>query len=172
MNNMTKWDAINGTDQSDARKQAFSEAITDCYLVLQLPSTVENRFRIFASYDTLRRSGERPSAQNYEATYAGALPSFTDLNMQLESMYRKFNTDRPVDFHGHSLSVSDVIMLKVNGKVSAHYVDPVGFKELKGFSIADNYLRSAEMTVEDDLGMIDGIINNGKKEPEKASVLK
>ena len=48
----------------------------------------------------------------------------------MEQLYQKFNCARPTDSHGHSLSVSDVIMLNQNGKISAHYVDSIGFKEL------------------------------------------
>ena len=51
----------------------------------------------------------------------------------LEQLYQKFNCARPTDYHGHSLSVSDVIVLNQNGKISAHYVDSIGFKELPGF---------------------------------------
>ena len=51
----------------------------------------------------------------------------------LEQLYQKFNFARPTDYHGHSLSVSDVIMLNQDGKISAHYVDSIGFKELPGF---------------------------------------
>ena len=51
----------------------------------------------------------------------------------LEQLYQKFNFARPTDYHGHSLSVSDVIALKRNGEVSVHYVDSIGFKELPGF---------------------------------------
>ena len=50
-----------------------------------------------------------------------------------QQLYQKFNCARPLDYHGHSLSVSDVIALKRNGKVSVHYVDSIGFKELPGF---------------------------------------
>ena len=52
---------------------------------------------------------------------------------QTVSIYQKFNCARPTDYHGHSLSVSDVIALKRNGEVSVHYVDSIGFKELPGF---------------------------------------
>ena len=50
-----------------------------------------------------------------------------------QQLYQKFNCARPLDYHGHSLSVSDVIMLNQDGKISAHYVDSIGFKELLGF---------------------------------------
>ena len=91
----------------------------------------------------------------------------------LESLYTKFNIDHPEDFTGHSLSVSDIVALKTGGVVSCHYVDSVGFAELKDFLRAGNHLKNAEMTLEDDYGMIDGIINNGKAgaERERPSVL-
>ena len=66
-------------------------------------------------------------------------------------------------FRGHSLSVSDIVALKQNGVVSCHYVDSWGFKELPGFLKPENYLKNAEMAMEDDYGMIDGIINNGPR---------
>ena len=69
----------------------------------------------------------------------------------------------PEDFRGHSLSVSDIVALKQNGVVSCHYVDSWGFKELPGFLKPENYLKNAEMAMEDDYGMIDGIINNGPR---------
>ena len=91
----------------------------------------------------------------------------------LESLYTKFNIDHPADFTGHSLSVSDIVALKTGGVVSCHYVDSVGFTELKDFLREGNHLKNAEMTLEDDYGMIDGIINNGKVESdrERPSVL-
>lgn len=83
--------------------------------------------------------------------------------------YAKFNVSRPDDFTGHSLSVSDIVVLRQNGVVSCHYVDSIGFQELPGFLKPGNYLKATEMAMEDDYGMI----NNGKKEEpvEKASVL-
>ena len=93
---------------------------------------------------------------------------------QLEAFYVQFNINRPEDFRGHSLSVSDIVALKVGGVVSCHYVDSIGFKELEGFALRDNYLKNAEMALEDDYNSIDGIINNGRKdEPaeERHSVL-
>ena len=54
--------------------------------------------------------------------------------------------------------------------VSCHYVDSFGFKELPAFLKPDNYLKNAEMAVEDDYGMIDGIVNNGTKQPTVAEL--
>ena len=78
----------------------------------------------------------------------------------LEQLYQKFNCAQPMDYHGHSLSVSDVILLNQAGKISAHYVDSIGFRERPNFLKPENYLKNAEMLLEDDYGMIDGIINN------------
>ena len=91
----------------------------------------------------------------------------------LESLYEKFNLYHPEDFRGHSLSVSDIVALKANDVVSCHYVDTIGFKELTDFMKPENYLKNAEMSMEDDYEMIDGVINNGKgmDSLEKPSVL-
>ena len=87
---------------------------------------------------------------------------------QLEAFYVQFNTARPEDFRGHSLSVSDIVALKVGGVVSCHYVDSIGFKELENFALRENYLKNAEMAMEDDYN------SNGRKdepETERHSVL-
>ena len=63
------------------------------------------------------------------------------------------------------MSVSDIVAIKQDGKVSCHYCDSVGFTPIPGF-FSQNPLKNAEMVVEDDYGMIDGIINNGAKEPK------
>lgn len=88
----------------------------------------------------------------------------------MDALYETFNLRRPEDFRGHSLSVSDIVALKQNGVVSCHYVDSWGFKALPDFLKPENYLKNAEMAMEDDYGMIDGVINNGRRgeELEKA----
>ena len=88
----------------------------------------------------------------------------------LDMIYQRFNVDHPADFKGHSLSVSDIVALKQNGVVSCHYVDSIGFRELPNFLKPENYLKNAEMLLEDDYGMIDGIINNGPKQPTVADL--
>ena len=67
------------------------------------------------------------------------------------------------------MSVSDIVAIKQDGKVSCHYCDSAGFTEIPGF-LPDNPLKNAEMAVEDDYGMIDGILNNGPKEPTVAQL--
>ena len=91
------------------------------------------------------------------------------VSKQLETLYEQFNLKKPVDFHSPSLSVSDIVAIKQDGKVSCHYCNSVGFTEIPGF-LPDNPLKNAEMMLEDDYGMIDGIINNGPKEPTVAQL--
>ena len=110
----------------------------------------------------LEQMYEKFNIDHYEVVYTAQLLPYKDLNTMLEGMYEKFNLDHPADFRGHSLSVSDIIAIRQNGIVSCHYVDSIGFKELPEFLKPENYLKNAEMAMEDDYGMIDGIINNGK----------
>ncbi|MBQ8162041.1 MAG: DUF4316 domain-containing protein [Clostridia bacterium] len=107
--------------------------------------------------------------ENYDLVYAAALSPKDEGDQRsiLESLFVRFNQDRPEDFHGHSLSVSDVIVLKQRGQVTSYYTDSIGFRRLPDFLPTENALRNAEMAMEDDLNMIDGIINNGSKD-EKA----
>ena len=108
--------------------------------------------------------GVRP--ESYDLVYAGALSSsdVRDPYAVLDRLFVRFNLDQPEDFHGHSLSVSDVIVLRHGGQAAAYYTDSFGFQRLPDFIPLENALRNAEMAMEDDLNMIDGIINNGPKE--------
>ena len=110
--------------------------------------------------------------ENYELVYSASLPQadVRDQAAVLESLYARFNLDRPEDFHGHSLSVSDVIALKQNGRLSCYYTDSFGFQKLPDFIPPANALRNAEMAMEDDMNMIDGIINNGTKDEKTHKV--
>ena len=183
----------------------------------------------FEPLDSIHRNGLSVNPENYELVYEAPLTAKDNL----ESIYTRFNVDRPADFTGHSLSVSDIVVLHQDGKDTAHYCDRAGFSEVPeflqpaqksreiteriqtprgsfylcgmtreqmeadgyGFHHAsedgkylimangtqayavradapekDNPLRTAEMTLEDDYGMIDGVINNGRRgeELEKA----
>ena len=90
----------------------------------------------FASMRYLEKQNIAPSIENYEILYRGNLPTGKRNVPQpelLEQLYQKFNCAQPMDYHGHSLSVSDVILLNQARKISAHYVDSIGFRELSGF---------------------------------------
>ena len=160
-NKIEKWDEINGRSHEE-KLEAFLETANDSYAILQLRHTDETISERFMSRSALQRMGKEPELNHYEVVYIAPLEPFTNLNAMLEGIYTKFNIKHPEDFRGHSLSVSDIVALKQNGVVSCHYVDSFGFAELPDFMKPENYLKNAEMAMEDDYGMIDGIINNGK----------
>lgn len=168
-----KWDEVHGNTTSDDRMVAFLESSTDSYAILQLKRIEETRDERFESLSALQRRGKEPDIEHYDVVYTGTLPSYTDQSAMLEGLYTRFNIDHPEDFRGHSMSMSDIVALKVAGEVSCHYVDTFGFKELPNFLKPENYLKNAEMAMEDDYGMLDGIINNGKAVTleERSSVL-
>ena len=133
----------------------------DCYAILQLKQTEETQNICFRSLFELNRLQLNPEIDNYRVMYIAPVTSDEDINILLEDIFIKFNVDRPDDFFGHSLSVSDVVVLKKDNSIKSYYVDSMSFSELKYF-IPENYLRNTEILIEDDYGMIDGIINNGK----------
>ena len=144
-------------------QKAFQQNPADSYCIYQLRRDPELAELRFMNSQYLREHGLEPAFDHYEAVYSGSLPSDGSTEARLDDLYMKFNTAHPQDFTGHSLSVSDIVVLRQQGAVSSHYVDSVGFVQLPAF-LPDNYLKNAEMSMEDDYGMIDGIINNGPKE--------
>ena len=210
----------------------------DTFSIYQLKSGNETLDYRFEPLDAIRNNDLSVKPENYELVYTAPLTE----QDSLESIYTRFNIDHPADFKGHSLSVSDIVVLHQDGKDTAHYCDRFGFSqvpeflqpdraaevtiptpdqmatqeristprgsfcvtamsraqmEAAGYGIhhqsddgkylimgngtrafavlaqqpeQDNPLRTAEMTLEDDYGMIDGVINNGRRgeELEKA----
>ena len=115
--------------------EQFQQSGHDCYLVMQLHQDADPALR-FASMRYLEKQNIAPAIENYEILYRGNLPTGKRSVPQpelLEQLYQKFNCAQPMDYHGHSLSVSDVILLNQAGKISVHYVDSIGFRELSGF---------------------------------------
>ena len=170
MARIEKWDEVHGNQAPDERMMAFLDSATDQYAILQLRSSEDTVYERFSSMRELERMGLEPDIDHYEVVYTAPLLPYKDQNTMLEELYAKFNVSRPDDFTGHSLSVSDIVALRQNGVVSCHYVDSIGFQELPGFLKPENYLKAAEMSMEDDYGMIDGIINNGPKQPTVADL--
>ena len=114
--------------------------------------------------DWLHSIGQTVKRENYDLVYTAPLEPCKSPQATVEQLYHQFNNDHPADYHHPSMSVSDIVAIKQDGKVSCHYCDSVGFTQIPGF-LPENPLKNAEMAVEDDYGMIDGIINNGAKEP-------
>ena len=207
----------------------------DTFSIYQLKGGDETLDYRFEPLDSIHRNGLSVDPANYEMVYTAPLTE----RDSLESIYTRFNVDRPADFHGHSLSVSDIVVLHQDGQDTAHYCDRFGFSQVpeflqeqqrtltpddletgetvrtprgsfyvtamsreqmeaagyglhhqsddgkylimgngtRAFAVLaeqpekDNPLRTAEMTLEDDYGMIDGVINNGRRgeEVEKAA---
>lgn len=152
------------------REQAFLESPGDTYAIYQLKRDDTTAYLRFMNYEWLQKNGVEPQYDNYELVYSGALNKDGNQLDKLEDLYRVFNVEHPQDFTGHSLSISDIVALKQAGVVSYHYVDSIGYKELTNFRNTDNQLKNAEMQLEDDYGMIDGIINNGTKEAAKPAL--
>ena len=162
-----EWDAVRGvvtlSEQADTEK-LFLENPQDAFLIYQIRRGGELDAYRFMNYDYLQSKGVTPERGGYDAIYTGGFMDYGNARANLDMIYQRFNVDHPADFKGHSLSVSDIVALKQNGVVSCHYVDSIGFRELPNFLKPENYLKNAEMAMEDDYGMIDGVINNGPKQ--------
>jgi len=130
------------------------------YAIYQMKNDEALRNHQFESIDHLLKYGLTVDHQNYNLTYTGHFEAVGDANVTLNSIYEKFNEDRPKDFTGHSLSMSDVIVLEQNGALTTHYVDSFGFKEVPEFIKLITPLRSIEDTVEQNDNHFDGLINN------------
>ena len=102
----------------------------DTFTIYQLKGGPETRDYRYEAYDSLQEAGLAVDRQNYDLVYTAPLDGKTSL----EDIYRTFNADdRPADFRGHSLSVSDVVVLNRGGKEEAHYCDSFGFTPVPEF---------------------------------------
>ena len=101
----------------------------DTFHIYQLKDGPDTSDYLFASLERLRRNGRAVDPGNYELKYSGPLEE----NESLEGIYTRFNIGRPADFTGHSLSVSDVVVLERGGEVTAYYCDSIGFEEVPEF---------------------------------------
>lgn len=145
------------------REAAFLHYPVDAFAIYQISDhSPQRRDRLFTDIDSLKQLGMEPTREHYDLIYTGTRADYPVKTP--EDAFRVFNLDRPHDFGGHSLSVSDIVAFRHSGVVSYHYCDSVGFTEIPDFQKPENYLKNAEMSMEDDYGMIDGIINNGPKD--------
>ena len=147
------------------------------YGIYQLGDSEKARDYRFMGFDYIEKQGIKIVKDDYNLIYSAPLyPVDT-----LDAIYEKFNIMHPADFKGHSLSVSDVIVIQEEGKVSAHFVDRFGFRELPDYILTreqiedrlnrndisrrrDNSLAKVEEQIEQNYNMIDGVINNTSSE--------
>ena len=155
-------------EHQQEREQAFLSQNRDCFAIYQVSRDDPQNVR-FMNLDWLKSHNISIDRSNYDLIYTAPLRESGTVPEQLEKLYQQFNLEKPVDFHSPSMSVSDIVAIRQDGKVSCHYCDSVGFTQIPGF-LPENPLKNVEMTVEDDYGMIDGIINNGAKEPTVAEL--
>ena len=142
-------------------EQSFLESPADTFAIYQLKNGEEFRDYRFEGLERLEKCGLSVEHDNYEMVYTAPLTDFNGSQSQtLNRLYEQFNINHPTDFRGHSLSVSDMVALKVNGKLSFHYVDSFGFTEQSNFLPQKNYLETVEKSTEQNYNQIDGIINN------------
>ena len=128
----------------------------DSFSIYQVPAGPDGRDFRYRSYEELQAAGLAVDRKNYELVYTAPLDGKTTL----ENIYRTFNTDdRPADFRGHSLSVSDVVVINRGGKEEAHYCDSIGFIPVPEF-MQESHIKTAEMSTEQNYNMIDGTLNN------------
>ena len=155
-------------EHQQEREQAFLSQNRNCFAIYQVSRNDPQNVR-FMNLDWLESHDISVDRSNYDLIYTAPLSESGTVPEQLEKLYQQFNLEKPVDFHSPSMSVSDIVAIKQDGKVSCHYCDSVGFTQIPGF-LPENPLKNAEMALEDDYGMIDGIINNGAKEPTVAEL--
>ena len=128
----------------------------DAFGIYQLKDGAGMRDYHFEPYDRLQAAGLSVGATNYDLIYTAELTPGTSL----EDIYTRFNIDHPKDFRGHSLSVSDIVVLHQNGGNTAHYVDSIGYREVPEFLHGQNPMKHIEDTIEQNDNHFDGVINN------------
>ena len=156
-------------DHQQERERAFLDHKGDCFAIYQVKHTDELRDIRYEGLEWLKSIGQTVQRDNYDLVYTAPLAPGDLKGSVLDNLEYRFNNEHPADYRHPSMSVSDIVAIKRDGKVSCHYCDSFGFAEVPGF-LPDNPLKNAEMAVEDDYGMIDGIINNGPKEQTVAQL--
>ena len=116
-------------EQEHLNEDLFFNSNQDSYAIYQIKDDSKGREYLFMGMEYLKKQGISAEYDDYQMVYSDVLAE----NETLDSLYEKFNIRRPLDFKGHSLSVSDVVALKKDGEISAHYVDSFGYTELPGF---------------------------------------
>lgn len=140
------------------------------FQIYQLPSGDEYQGVRFESMDRLKADGVQLNKDDYALVYEGEVGEFRG-NVTLEALYTQFNIDHPEDFRGHSLSVSDVIVISVDGKDTAYFCDSFGFTEMPEFFREKELVQEKPETAKvSDLAVGDIIMYDGaRREVEKIS---
>ncbi len=125
--NLKKWDSLYEA-RNGQQYDLFCGSTDDCFAILQLKYVDETLDVRYFRYEEWEHRKRKPVFDMYEITWVGQLPS--DMEDPLEDLFLMFNTNRPEGFTGHSMSVSDIILLKQSGKISCWFVDTVGFREI------------------------------------------
>ena len=128
------WDIYWGMIR-EAAEQAKKQVFGCHYSILQMKR--EKTDLLFLNYEQLEKNGIVPTISDYYTAYTGEESGDTDKEI-LDQLYVRFNIERPIDFKGHSLSVSDVVAIKRKDSTRFYYVDSVDFKELHGFADEKN----------------------------------
>ena len=116
-------------EQDHRNEDLLFSSSQDRYAIYQIRDDGQGRKYLFMGTEYLKKQGFSAEYDDYQMVYSDVLGG----NETLDSLYEKFNIRRPLDFTGHSLSVSDVIALKKDGEITAHYVDSFGYTELPEF---------------------------------------
>lgn len=133
------------------------------FKIYQLPSGEKYHGVRFEDMEQLKRDGVQLNHDDYELVYEGEVGEFRG-NATLEALYTQFNTDHPEDFRGHSLSVSDVIVISVDGKDTAYFCDSFGFTEMPEFFREKELVQEKPDTAKvSDLAVGDTILYEGKR---------
>ena len=156
-------------NRQQEREQAFLSHEGDCFAIYQIKDDDSLREIRFEGLDWLQSIGREVERENYNLIYTAPLSGKDTPEVVAEQLFYRFNNEHPRDYHSPSMSVSDIVAIRRDGALSCHYCDSFGFQQITGFLDA-NPLKNAEMSMEDDYGMIDGIINNGPKEPTVAQL--
>lgn len=140
------------------------------FKIYQLPGGEKYHGIRFESIDRLKADGVQLNKDDYELMYEGEVGEFRG-NATLEALFAQFNNDRPDDFSGHSLSVSDVIVISVDGKDTAYFCDSFGFTEMPEFFREKELVQEKPETAKvSDLAVGDVIMYDGaRREVEKIS---
>ena len=133
------------------------------FKIYQLPSGEKYHGVRFEDMEQLKKNGVQLNHDDYELVYEGEVGRFRG-NATLEALYTQFNTKHPEDFRGHSLSVSDVIVISVDGKDTAYFCDSFGFTEMPEFFREKELVQEKPETAKvSDLAVGDTILYEGKR---------